>query len=160
MLSQKELNELFDYKDGILIWKRSTCPKIKNGTRAGCTKSIGRRAVSMHGSIQQEHRVIWVMHNGDIPKGLVIDHIDNDPLNNKIENLRLATNSQNCYNQSVNKKNTVGVKGVWWYAKAKSWRVRIKANGRMHYKHFRSLDEAKEGHRKLAIELHGEFARS
>lgn len=44
------------------------------------------------------HRQVWIYHNGEIPKGLTIDHIDRDKDNNQIENLRLATYSENVKN--------------------------------------------------------------
>ena len=44
------------------------------------------------------HRKVWIYHNGEIPKGLVIDHIDRNKDNNEIENLRLATYSENIRN--------------------------------------------------------------
>lgn len=47
------------------------------------------------------HRQVWIYHNGEIPKGLVIDHIDRDRGNNQIENLRLVTQSENNKNVSA-----------------------------------------------------------
>lgn len=57
-------------------------------------------------------RVIWTMHNGDIPDGLVIDHIDGNSLNNNLNNLRIVPHSVNGRNAKLNGNNSSGVKGV------------------------------------------------
>lgn len=57
------------------------------------------------------HRIIWEMINGPIPDGMEIDHIDLDPWNNRIENLRLATHMENMANQGIRNSKT-GLKGV------------------------------------------------
>lgn len=76
------------------------------------------------------HRVIWEMHNGSIPEGLVVDHIDGDPSNNKIDNLRLATLFQNAFNQKLqNNKNSGLPKGLSYYKDGKI-RARVQAYGK------------------------------
>jgi hypothetical protein len=59
------------------------------------------------------HRVIWILVNGDIPDNQVIDHIDGNGLNNKIENLRLISKNLNCKNKTISKNNKLGVTGVY-----------------------------------------------
>lgn len=74
------------------------------------------------------HRIIWVMTYGSIDPSLVIDHLDGDPFNNKIENLSLKTISANMRNQRKYVSNTTGITGVRlahngsgnWYYEA-SW---------------------------------------
>ena len=58
------------------------------------------------------HRIIWQLLNGDISDGLVVDHIDGNPLNNNISNLRVITKAQNSRNSKVDKDNTSGIVGV------------------------------------------------
>ena len=58
------------------------------------------------------HRVIWEMFNGTIPKGMVIDHLDGNPRNNKISNLALKTQAENTRNTRMQKNNTSGTTGV------------------------------------------------
>lgn len=58
------------------------------------------------------HRMAWVLHNGPIGEGLEIDHIDRNPFNNVLSNLRICTHEQNCQNRSISSKNTSGFMGV------------------------------------------------
>ena len=63
---------------------------------------------------------------------LIVDHIDRNPLNNRKNNLRVATKSENAANSSMNSNNTSGVKGISWNKNAKSWRVYLTKNGVRH----------------------------
>src|SRR5690554_1009947 len=99
-MNKEELNKLFEYRDGEIYWK----PQVKrgftnSGKRAG-TVNKGYLWVKSNQLPKQTsvHRIVWEMHNGAIPEGMVIDHINRDPLDNRIENLRVATRSQNSMN--------------------------------------------------------------
>lgn len=59
------------------------------------------------------HRVIWKWHNGDEPK--FIDHINGNRADNRIENLRACSRSENCQNAKISSNNTSGYHGVRWY---------------------------------------------
>ena len=80
------------------------------------------------------HRQVWIYHNGEIPKGLVIDHIDRDRNNNQIENLRLVTHSEN--NKNVSEETMVKRRQNMALAaeKAKEWH-KSKAGREWHKKH-------------------------
>ncbi len=93
--SQDELNEIFLYVDGFLFWKVTRGPKQIAGQMAGNLTGKGYSQVMIKGKSYGQSRVIWAMFNGDIPNKIQIDHKDNNRYNNKIENLRLATNQQN-----------------------------------------------------------------
>jgi hypothetical protein len=107
------------------------------------------------------HRVIWEVCNGDLPLGAVIDHIDRDPTNNRIENLRLATPAQNTFNRLKNLTSTSGFKGV---CRARLhgrpvWKATIKANGKVyHLGWFDHPEEAAGAYAEAALRLHGAFA--
>lgn len=58
------------------------------------------------------HRIVWALHNGEIPAGMVIDHIDGDGLNNRIENLRVVTQQSNMRNAKMYSSNKTGFVGV------------------------------------------------
>lgn len=80
------------------------------------------------------HRQVWIYHNGEIPKGLVIDHIDRDKDNNQIDNLRMVTQSENNKNVSAKERNR---RREWMdeiREKTKSWH-KSKAGREWHRKH-------------------------
>lgn len=71
--------------------------------------------VSVNGSRYLVHRVIWVLFNGEIDPNLVIDHVDGNPLNNKIDNLRLVTRQLNQRNRKMLKNNKSGENGICFH---------------------------------------------
>ena len=89
MLSQKLIKGIFSYdsESGWLIWKT-------NGKPAGSCRH--RLAIGLCGEKHYVHRLIWLWHYGTLPE--YIDHIDGDTFNNRIENLRECTMSQNLGN--------------------------------------------------------------
>lgn len=89
--------------------------KMKTGQRAGSFGSGGKSAfVSINNISYLCHRVIWKLFYGSVDKNLVIDHIDGNPLNNNIANLRLVTLSENLRNKSILYRNKSGVTGVYF----------------------------------------------
>jgi hypothetical protein len=96
------LKDYFDYKDGGLYWKVQRAYTMQIGQRFGFVETKGYRKGMIHKKTYREHRLIWIWHNGDISDNLQIDHINRNPLDNRIENLRLVTNSQNQKNKSNN----------------------------------------------------------
>ena len=94
------ISDYVEYKDGGLYWKKTTSNRAKVGGRVGCVGNHSYRVFRFKGELLLEHRVIWELLNGPIPEGLDIDHVDRDRSNNLIENLRVATRSQNLHNNS------------------------------------------------------------
>lgn len=83
------------------------------------------------------------MHHGDIQDGLVIDHIDHDATNNRIENLRCVTRHTNHKNRSLDPRNTSGYSNIYWKKVNRKWCVAITVDGRPRYKGlFDNIDEA------------------
>ena len=104
------------------------------------------------------HILIHQMYNGEIPDNIQIDHIDNDKSNNNIENLRLATQSQNNMNRITPKSNlSTRYKNIE-KTKFNTYRVRIKKNKKIVYsKTFKTLEEAILN-RDLNLKIiHGDF---
>jgi hypothetical protein len=86
------------------------------------------RYVSFKGTQFFEHRLIWMLANRQhIPSGMDVDHINRHKLDNRPENLRLATTSQNRANTGKQRNNSTGYKGV--YLDRGRFRAKIKANG-------------------------------
>lgn len=118
---------VYDKQSGTLLWK-SNRPKRKAGDPAGNVSHKGRY-ISMHATVNGvkhrhfAHRVIWEMHNGKIPEGMCIDHIDGNGLNNRLNNLRITTLSGNHRNESIPKNNRTGIVGV--SPIKNSWQVQI-----------------------------------
>jgi hypothetical protein len=98
------------------------------------------------------HRVAFAMHHGRWPS-LHIDHINHDRKDNRIANLREASQAENCRNMSLSKANTSGVPGVRW--DGTRWRVRIRANGRHLDLGVYTDFEAARAARKAAEAVHG-----
>lgn len=164
-------NNLFEYKDGNLIWKaqpRNSFAsdrdhKIWNtryaGTVAGSADEKGYILVKA-GRHLLAHRIIWEMHYGPIPEGVQIDHINGEKGDNRIENLRLATRSQNGCNTKTRRDNTSGVKGVHWHKKTEKWQARIMIEGqRRSIGLFSTLEDAALAVQSARENLHGEFCK-
>lgn len=112
-------------------------------------------------SIQLDgHQHTLRMHNAIMgTKG--IDHKNNDGLDNRRDNLRKATASQNSHNKSKYSNNTSGYRGVYWDRRNKKWRAQIGVNGKQRrLGYFSSALEAASAYDEAALELHGEFART
>jgi hypothetical protein len=119
-------NEKFKYINGELIWKVTLSNRAFVGKKAGSFRKDGYTFVCVNKKRYGIHQIIFAMHNGYIPKE--IDHIDGNPSNNKIENLREANRAENAQNQKLTSKNKSGVKGVSWHKGAKKWVVQLMSN--------------------------------
>lgn len=87
------------------------------------------------------HRIIWKMIYGENPK--FIDHIDGNPENNKLHNLRSVTKQTNAKNQRLRSTNTSGVNGVSWKEGKNIWRVRVRERDtHIHLGHFANFEDA------------------
>lgn len=75
------------------------------------------------------HNIVWSLNFGEIPIGMIVDHIDGDGLNNSVENLRLVSSEENAKNKPKHSNNTSGTPGVTFDKKSKKWIARISKNG-------------------------------
>jgi hypothetical protein len=153
-----DFNYYFYYEDGCLYWKNPQSNRNKKGQLAGYKGARGYLRVKVGSKHYQLHRVIFSMLKGEIPQGMQVDHIDRNKLNNRIENLRLATNQQNNYNRGARKDSLSGFKGVYWSNTKNKWYSQIRVNGKFsHLGTFEILEEAVAAYNIAAQELHGEF---
>jgi hypothetical protein len=170
---QPQIKDVFDYVEGSLIWRArpdshfasSRTMKIFNtqfsGKIAGTPDKYGYVVVNFGGRQVKAHRLIWEMHNGAIPKGMHIDHINGVKNDNRISNLRLATMSQNLCNRTKTKLNVSGFKGVSWSNDVGRWRASIVHQKKCSFLgHFDTAEEAFEAYCTAAIRIHGQYART
>ncbi len=120
MITQAEVKRLFDYRDGVLYWKVKSSKNILIGTSAGTVNNRGYMVTRINRKLYLNHRLIFLYHHGFMSENL-IDHIDRDKFNNKIDNLREVNKQCNARNSNQFSHNTSGVKGVYFHKKANKW---------------------------------------
>jgi hypothetical protein len=131
---------------------------------AGCIEGEGYRVIKIKGKVYKAHRLIYHMFNEkwditDTSQNNSIDHRDNDPSNNNIDNLRVATSSQNRANSGNLKNNISNAKNVYWNKERGNWRVRVRLNYKNHCGgSFVNKEDAIAKAIQMRDELHGEFA--
>jgi hypothetical protein len=168
-LTDSFMRECFNYVDGLLIWKErpkshfvdAWRQKIFNSRQAGKTAGSqhdGYWSVTFSGARVGNHRIVFLLHHGFLPEE--VDHIDGNPGNNKIENLRAATHSQNLKNMKHSIANTSGRKGVYLNKKTGRWRASIRVSGKLkHLGLFKEYSDAVATRAAAEKEHYGEFNR-
>lgn len=162
-ITQDLLKEAFNYRDGELRRKVSPNRNIKIGDLAGHVRSDGYRAIMVHSELYLAHRLIFLYHHGYLPEFL--DHIDGNPLNNDISNLREVTLQENQMNRKKNKSmngkpTSSKFKGVSWDKLNKKWQAYIYIDGKQKNLGFFIFEiEAAITYNHAAIETFAEFAR-
>ena len=131
----EDWNYYFDYdpETGKLYWKISTSWKITVGEEAGhVDQSMGYVIVGLKCRHFVAHRIIWEMHNGPIPKGMQVDHINHIRCDNRLCNLRLVTHADNHKNMTRQSNNTSKIPGVYWDTTRGKWHAQIKHKGKIY----------------------------
>lgn len=127
------------------------------GKKAGRIDGHGYVSISFRGKKVKGHRLAYLIARGEAPDN--IDHVNGVRSDNRIENLRPATHSENGFNKSVSSRSKSGVKGVFWHKKAGRWHSQIRSNGVVrHLGLFDSIEEAKAARDKASLEMHGQFS--
>jgi hypothetical protein len=158
ILTQELIKDLFDYRNGVLYWKVRLLNQIQIGDSVGCVNNNGYLATSIKGKKYLNHRLIFLMFYGYLPT--FIDHVDNNPLNNRIENLREASLSQNQQNKKISVNNTSGVKGVVWNKKRQKWHVQLRVSGKQKFFGlYDNLELAQLVAQEARNTYHGQYAR-
>ena len=149
------LRSVLDFRDGLLYNKVFRSSHAVAGKRSGSFWN-GYMSVSVKGIKYLEHRIVYYMVHGECPE--YIDHIDGNKLNNRIENLRPATSSQNKCNIGIRADNTSGIKGVSWSKVKGKWTARVALNGKIKCGYFDDKEEAAKFIKTLREQYHGEYA--
>ncbi|MFE7820556.1 HNH endonuclease [Priestia megaterium] len=92
-------------------------------------------------------------------EGLRLDHINRNPLDNRKQNLRYATVSQNNINVGIRADNSSGYKGVQWYKPRRKWLASVSCQGKkIHIGYYENKLDAAKAYNTKVLELFGEFA--
>ena len=111
IITQELALEYFEYHpDGFLIWKKTTSNRALVGDVAGNMNVLGYIRIGFFTKSIYAHRLIFLFHHGRMPKE--VDHINTSKRDNRIENLRCATHSENSKNAGLCKNNTSGHTGI------------------------------------------------
>ena len=159
-MTAEEARQLFSYnpETGDLVWRVSLNSRAPIGYIVGTQTKYGYIQVQVRGKSYLAHRVAWLITYGEWPVEH-LDHINGNVQDNRLSNLRQATNAQNRYNMKLNIRNKIGLKGVSFAKGRNKWAAHISANGRSRtLGYFATPEEAHAAYCAAAKELHGEFA--
>lgn len=156
-MNQSQCKDLFEYRDGGLYWKQDRGSNAKSGHRAGRKLNTGYRSIHVSGRRYQEHRLVYLWHNGYLPSQ--IDHVNRIKTDNRIENLRPATPSENQVN-TPDRFNSSGYRGVRFIDKTGKWAARIYKQGKeIRVGTFDTAIQASDAYEIAAKEAYGDFAK-
>lgn len=158
-----------DKESGRLIWKAreviTPYHKTWNSKYPGMladkkTDRKGYRMVMIDGCYFRAHRLVWAICNNKDPGEFDIDHANMNKSDNRPDNLRLATSSQNKMNTTIRRDNSSGYKGVSWFAREKKFVAQIwKDKKKTVIGYFDSAEMASRAYDDYSRQLHGEFGR-
>jgi hypothetical protein len=147
ILTQDRLRSLLDYDPETGVFTRP------NGKAAGTVRPDGYKKITLGGVQYYAHRLAWLYVHGVSPD--VIDHIDRNPSNNAIHNLRSVTHAENMQNASPRCDNTSGHRGVIYFKRTRRWRANICLAGKNHsLGYYATAGEAREAYQKAAALMH------
>lgn len=158
-ITQQKLKELFDYRDdGVLVRKVSCAGNCNHAGRSvGWKDARGYVSTKINGQSHRVHSLIWMWHYGVLPEQL--DHINRVPHDNRIENLRLASSSENMMNRKLFSNSKSGVPGVSWHGRQKKWFVYVNVNKkRKNIGYFDDLEFAELVSLESRAKYHGKFS--
>lgn len=160
-LTAEHLRHLLDYSpaSGVFTWRISPSPRVKPGDTAGTVNDRGYIKIKIGGKHIPAHRLAFLWMTGEEPTDQV-DHINGIRSDNRWDNLRLATASQNQWNKAPQGNNSSGFPGVYWDKQKRKWRVQIKDHRRVIFLgYFECPEIAFKMWRSVAKTLRGEYYR-
>lgn len=173
-ITATELRQLLKYepKTGRILWRHRTADLFSNrsGRAEGMSKywnsryagketmlngpEHGYRFQPIKGLHMTAHHAAWALYYGEYCDA-EIDHINGVKSDNRIDNLRSCTKSQNMANVGKRSGTSSSYKGVSWHKRYNKWTVAA----RIHLGNFDSEEDAAKAYDKAVSKIHGEFAR-
>ena len=157
MLSIDRLKHLVSYEKetGQFEWLNPT----RKGLKTIGTNHQGYLRIRIDGKKYMAHRLAWFYTYGSWPVDQ-IDHINGVKSDNRIANLREATNPENCRNKALTCRNKSGYKGVHFDADSNKWRASCRVNGKLvNIGRFAKVEDASNAYQNFAKEAFGNFHR-
>lgn len=158
MITQEYLKSILHYnpETGIFTWKVNVA-RAKKDTIAGGFRNDGYHRIKINTKRYLSHRLAWLYVYGEFPNGN-IDHINVNPSDNRISNLRIATASQNSINKKLSANNKSKFKGVHFVKSKNKWMARITINRKKIYLGiFKDIKDAALAYKEAAIKYHKNF---
>jgi hypothetical protein len=159
MLTPDLLKSLFQYdsETGNLIWRVTKSATAPAGSIAGSVNAKGHVNVQVNKKMYAAHQIVYALHHGHIPPE--IDHINGIKTDNRVENLRPCTSSQNKGNVGLSRANKSGYRGVSLNTRNGFYHAQIKINGKQTYLgRFELPEDAARAYNTEAIKHFGDFA--
>jgi hypothetical protein len=160
-MDQNNLAELLSYnkETGLFTWRKPGKGRRASKSIAGCQRPDGYYRISINKKLYYAHRLAWLYVYGRWPTQH-IDHINGDPSDNRIDNLREADPHQNGGNKKIQKSSGTGVKGVCFDKRRNNYVAYISPGGkRKTLGQFPTIEEAKTARTIAAQAFYGEFSR-
>lgn len=148
----QELRRMFAVRsDGVLVQKaKIPYSRVRPGEAVGKLRRDGYLAFWLFGQSCAVHRVVWAIANKQDPGKFDVDHVDRNRTNNRPQNLRLATRSQNCANRQT--------KGFTRRRNGKYLAYVYKNYRQIFLGSFGTAEEARAAHEAAKIQLFGDYA--
>lgn len=160
IITQERLKEILHYdpETGVFTWLVRTARCVRVGAIASGMDTKGYGRIMIKRKAYKAHRLAWLYVYGEMPKGF-LDHIDRNPANNRISNLRETTHAHNLQNQDrCYKGNKLGILGVSYVKADRVYVAHIKLDGlQRQLGRFQTAELAKEAYLKAKMELHPTF---
>jgi hypothetical protein len=162
VLTQEYLKEILEYnpESGLFIWKVRKSRRSAIGSGAGTRSKKGYFSISIDSKVYRSHRLAWLYVYGKFPEN-GIDHINGNPSDNSIHNLRIASQQSNNKNVTTRCNNSSGYKGVSFDKNTGKWKAQAQVNGKKkHLGLFTTPEEASVVYNEYTKEHFKEFYRN